>query len=94
MERGDDMVGLGGGRKQRWRRGALLLPVDTRETGDREGEMKRRDRETGETEWKTRQRPHPSGLMPTSSISATFSLSAYLAPGHSAPWWRQDVGPR
>jgi hypothetical protein len=31
-EGGDDMVGLDGGRKQRWRREPLLLPADMRET--------------------------------------------------------------
>jgi hypothetical protein len=52
------MVGLGGGRKQWWRREALLLPVDMRERpGDGKGEMERRDRETGEAEWKLRLSP-------------------------------------
>jgi hypothetical protein len=51
------MVGLCGGRKQRLRRGALLLPADTIERPrDREGEMEPRDRETNEAEWK----PHPN----------------------------------
>jgi hypothetical protein len=52
-EEGGGVVGLGGVRRQRWQRGALLLLADTRR--DREMGRARRSGENffqaGETEW-------------------------------------------
>jgi hypothetical protein len=53
------MVGLGGGRKQRQHAQGFAAANDTRERpGDGEGETERRDRETGEAEWKLRPNPY------------------------------------
>jgi hypothetical protein len=74
-EGGDNMVRLGGGRKQRWRRGALLLSADTRDL-----EMGRA-RWCGEIERRARQseshvQTDTSGWTP---VSKYFRISIYIA---------------
>jgi hypothetical protein len=76
-EGGDDMVGLSGERKQRWRRGALLLPANTRDTyrwGGRSGEIERRVRRSGEMERRARR----SGSRVGTDVSGQTPSCEYL----------------